>query len=150
MNFAECSNQASICIEYVDASAQAVQTVCEVYVQTDDYGEEEQTSRRDVDSCSSQYYGSSECASTSECGVTADHKRIIIEKDSEIIVLQNELGVREAIVIGSPRFARARARRSAKPSSAFQMKEDELEELRQLNRRLEEKYENAWSNFNVN
>ncbi|XP_032666498.1 uncharacterized protein LOC116841996 [Odontomachus brunneus] len=108
----ECNNQASVCIEYVDASSQAAQTVCEVCVQTDEYRDanvqiddyDGRQVQRDVDSCSSQYYGSSESASTSErkLRLTTDleicernHKRVIIQKDSEIIVLKNELGVKE-------------------------------------------------------
>lgn len=118
MNFAECSNQASVCIEYVDASSQAVQDMCEVCVQTDEckdpdigiddgYDDGKQV-RDDLDSCSSQYYGSSESASTSECGLRLaagretcekSHKRIIIQKDSEIIVLKNELSVGSNIAI---------------------------------------------------
>ncbi|XP_025156459.1 myosin-14-like [Harpegnathos saltator] len=140
----ECSNQTSICIEYVDASSQAGQTMREVCVQTDECKDARDVEddgngrmRRDVDSCSSQYYGSSESGSASDCRfqlqAAADldgdscedsHKRTIIQKDSEIIVLKNELG----------------------------MKEDELEELRELNRRLEERHENAKilrRNFNI-
>ncbi|XP_020280362.1 putative leucine-rich repeat-containing protein DDB_G0290503 isoform X2 [Pseudomyrmex gracilis] len=118
------------CIEYADASFQAMLAeVREVAVQTDECKNiDEYDKQSNVDSASSEYYESSESASTSESesGVNTDpeiceknHKRVIIQKDSEIIVLKNELG----------------------------MKDDELDELRELNRELQallkEKDENA-------
>ncbi|XP_071575098.1 uncharacterized protein [Temnothorax nylanderi] len=118
INFAERSEQASVCIEYVDASSQAVQDVCEIGVQTEECKDDDAYDRQsNVDSPSSQYYETTESVSTSESelGINSDpevcersHKGVIIQKDSEIIVLKNELG----------------------------MKEDELEELRELNRHL--------------
>lgn len=104
MNFAERNDQASICIEYVDASSQAMQDVRETGVQTEECKDNNADDKQsNVDSPSSQYYGSSESVSTSESesGVNSDpevcersHKGVIIQKDSEIIVLKNELGVR--------------------------------------------------------
>ncbi|XP_039313029.1 sporulation-specific protein 15 [Solenopsis invicta] len=145
----ERNNQASVCIEYVDASSQTAQDVREVSVLTEECTNTSQVAKdvrevgvlteeckdndaydkqSNVDSPSSRYYETSESVSMSESelGVNSDpegyersHKRVIIQKDSEIIVLKNELG----------------------------MKEDELEELRLLNRQLqtllEEKDENA-------
>lgn len=166
MNLAECSNQASVCIEYVDASSQAAQTVREVCVQTDECqdanvqvdGYDGRQVRRDADSCSSQYYGSSESASTSErqLRLTTDldicernHKRVIIQKDSEIIVLKNELGVRNDSAIRANEFDGVNRVNHAR-LLAFQVKEDELEEL---HHRLKKRNEDAriWRlNFNVN
>lgn len=105
MNFAECSNQASICIEHVDAACQVAKKLCEVCVQTDEYkdasieigGYDEGQTRRDTDSCSSRYYESSDNTDLETC--EKSHKRIIIQKDSEIIVLKNELGVRSDAMI---------------------------------------------------
>lgn len=103
MNFAERNDQANICIEYVDASSQAVQDVREMGVQTEECKDNDADDKQSVDSPSSQYYGSSESVSTSESelGSNSDpevcersHKGVIIQKDSEIIVLKNELGVR--------------------------------------------------------
>ncbi|XP_071644474.1 uncharacterized protein [Temnothorax longispinosus] len=118
INFAERSEQASVCIEYVDASSQAAQDVREIGVQTEECKDDDAYDRQsNVDSPSSQYYETTESVSTSESelGINSDpevcersHKGVIIQKDSEIIVLKNELG----------------------------MKEDELEELRELNRHL--------------
>ncbi|XP_012056221.1 PREDICTED: paramyosin-like [Atta cephalotes] len=107
----------SICIEYVDASSQAAQDVREMGVQTEEYKENDDK-QSNVDSPSSRYYETTESVSTSESelGMNSDpeiceknHKGVIIQKDSEIIVLKNELG----------------------------MKEDELEELRELNKHMQ-------------
>ncbi|EGI64384.1 hypothetical protein G5I_07189 [Acromyrmex echinatior] len=133
----EHNEQMSICIEYVDASSQATQDVREMGVQTEEYKENDDK-QSNVDSPSSQYYETTESVSTSESelGMNSDHeiceknhKGVIIQKDSEIIVLKNELG----------------------------MKEDELEEVRELNRHmqtlLKEKDENTSilrRNVNVN
>ncbi|XP_077277631.1 uncharacterized protein LOC143905864 [Temnothorax americanus] len=118
INFAERSEQASVCIEYVDASSQAAQDVREIGVQTEECKDDDAYDRQsNVDSPSSQYYETTESVSTSESelGINSDpevcersHKGVIIQKDSEIIVLKNELGVRNY----------------------------ELEELRELNRHL--------------
>ncbi|KYN02680.1 hypothetical protein ALC62_06480 [Cyphomyrmex costatus] len=113
----EHNEQASICIEYVDASSQAAQDVREMGVQTEECKENDDK-QSNIDSPSSQYYETTESVSTfeSELGMNSDpeiceknHKGVIIQKDSEIIVLKNELG----------------------------MKEDELEELRDLNRHMQ-------------
>ncbi|XP_018304974.1 paramyosin-like isoform X2 [Mycetomoellerius zeteki] len=113
----EHNEQMSICIEYVDASSQAAQDVREMGVQTEECKENDDK-QSNVDSPSSQYYETTESISTSESelGMNSDpeicernHKGVIIQKDSEIIVLKNELG----------------------------MKEDELEELRELNRHMQ-------------
>nr|XP_012232770.1 PREDICTED: polyamine-modulated factor 1-binding protein 1-like [Linepithema humile] len=126
----ERNKQANTCIEYIDVSSQMIPDVCEVGVQTDGCkNNDDYNKQSNVDSSSSQsYYESSESVSVSESesGVNSDpemceksHKRVIIQKDSEIIVLKNELGMRE----------------------------DELEELRELNRHLQtllkEKNENT-------
>lgn len=84
-------------------SSQAVQAVCEAGVQTDGCkNSDDYDKQSNIDSSSSQYYESSESVSTSgsESGMNSDpavcekaHKRVIIQKDSEIIVLKNELGV---------------------------------------------------------
>lgn len=125
LNFAERNNQASVCIEYVDASSQTAQDVREVSVLTEECTNTSQVAKdvrevgvlteeckdndaydkqSNVDSPSSRYYETSESVSMSESelGVNSDpegyersHKRVIIQKDSEIIVLKNELGVRE-------------------------------------------------------
>ena len=98
INFAE---HMSICIEYVDASSQAAQDVREMGVQTEEYKENDDK-QSNVDSPSSRYYETTESVSTSESelGMNSDpeiceknHKGVIIQKDSEIIVLKNELGV---------------------------------------------------------
>ncbi|XP_070162417.1 putative leucine-rich repeat-containing protein DDB_G0290503 [Polyergus mexicanus] len=132
------SDQTSTYIEYVDASSQVMQEVCEVGVQTDGYKNDAYDGQSNVDSSSSQYCESSESVSTSESELRINldplvvceknHKGVIIQKDSEIIVLKNELG----------------------------MKEDELEELRELNKHLQtllkEEDENAnilRHNFNI-
>lgn len=104
MNFAGRNEQASTCIEYVDVSSQVIQDACEVGVQTDGCkSSDDHDEQSNVDSSSSQYYKSSGSASKSE-GVNSDpevceksHKGVIIQKDSEIIVLKNELGVRNNI-----------------------------------------------------
>lgn len=98
--------------------------------------------RSNVDSPSTRYYETSESVSTSESelGVNSDpevcersHKGVIIQKDSEIIVLKNELGVRALRRLDRSQY------HGYGPLSAFafQMKEDELEELRELNRHLQ-------------
>ncbi|XP_011883541.1 PREDICTED: sporulation-specific protein 15-like [Vollenhovia emeryi] len=133
----EGNEQPRVCIEYVDASSQAAQEVREMGVQTEECQDNDvYYQQSNGDSPSSRYYETSESVSTSESelGVNSDsevcgrsHKGVIIQKDSEIIVLKNELG----------------------------MKEDELEELRELNRHLQSllKEKNEDSNFlrrNVN
>jgi len=109
INFAERNERASICVEYVDAFSQVAQDVREMGVQTD-YKEEckeNDEKQSNVDSPSSQYYETSESVSTfeSELGINSDpevcersHKGVIIQKDSEIIVLKNELGVRNDFI----------------------------------------------------
>lgn len=104
INFAERDERAGVCIEYVDAFSQAAQDVREMGVQTEEYKDNDAYDRRsNVDSPSSRYYETSDSASMSESesGVNSDpevcersHKGVIIQKDSEIIVLKNELGVR--------------------------------------------------------
>lgn len=82
-----------------------MQDVCEVGVQTDKY-KHDTYDEQSVDSSSSQYCESSDSASTSESELRMNldpevceknHKGVIIQKDSEIIVLKNELGVRNKI-----------------------------------------------------
>ncbi|XP_011695060.1 PREDICTED: early endosome antigen 1-like [Wasmannia auropunctata] len=115
-NMRECNERASICVEYVDASSQATQEVREMGVQTEECKENDEK-QSNVDSLSSEYYKTSESVSTSETELEnsdsetceRSHKGVIIQKDSEIIVLKNELG----------------------------MKEDELEEQRELIRHLQ-------------
>jgi len=109
INFAERNERASVCVEYVDASSQAAQDVREMGVQTD-YKEEckeNDEKQSNADSPSSQYYETSESVSTfeNELGINSDpeicersHKGVIIQKDSEIIVLKNELGVRNDFI----------------------------------------------------
>lgn len=144
MNFAERDERAGVCIEYVDAFSQAAQDVREMGVQTEGCKDNDAyDGRSNVDSPSSRYYETSESASTSESesGVNSDsevcersHKGVIIQKDSEIIVLKNELGVR---ALASARSKPLESNTLLYPPFAFQMKEDELEELRELNRHLE-------------
>ncbi|GAB1868605.1 hypothetical protein CAJAP_09684 [Camponotus japonicus] len=133
----EYNDRTNTCIEYVDASSQVMQDVCEVGVQTDKYKSDVYDRQSNVDWSSSQYCESSESVTTSESELRLNldpevceknHKGVIIQKDSEIIVLKNELG----------------------------MKEDELEDLRELNKHLQtllkEKDENAnilRHNFNI-
>lgn len=81
-----------------------MQEVCEVGVQTDRYKNDAYDGQSNVDSSSSQYCESSESTSESELRINLDpevceknHKGVIIQKDSEIIVLKNELGVRNNI-----------------------------------------------------
>lgn len=83
-----------------------MQEVCEVGVQTDRYKNDAYDGQSNVDSSSSQYCESSESVSTSESELRINldpevceknHKGVIIQKDSEIIVLKNELGVRNNI-----------------------------------------------------
>lgn len=83
-----------------------MQDVCEVGVQTDKYKDDTYDEQSNVDSSSSQYCESSESVSTSESELRINldpdvceknHKGVIIQKDSEIIVLKNELGVRNNI-----------------------------------------------------
>ena len=104
INSAEYSDRTSTCTEYVDASSQVTRDVCEVGVQTDSkYKNDAYDGQSNVDSSSSQYCESSESVSTSESELRINldpevceknHKGVIIQKDSEIIVLKNELGVR--------------------------------------------------------
>lgn len=81
----------------------------EVGVQADECKDDYDKRPINTDESSSQYYENSESVSTSESelGVNSDpavceknHKRVIIEKDSEIIVLKNELGVRSDLLVG--------------------------------------------------
>lgn len=74
--------------------------VREIGVQTENDAYDKQSN---VDSPSSQYYETSESVSTSESELEINsdpevcersHKGVIIQKDSEIIVLKNELDVR--------------------------------------------------------
>lgn len=116
INFAECNERASACIEYVDAFSQVEkQDIRETGVQTEECKDND--ARSNIDSPSSQYYETSESASTSESelGVNSDpevcersHKGVIIQKDSEIIVLKNELGVRKLVDLSSPYNGRSR------------------------------------------
>ncbi|XP_036149734.1 early endosome antigen 1-like [Monomorium pharaonis] len=131
INFTERSDQASAFIEYVDASSQVVQDVREVGVQTEECKNNDAYDKQsNVDSPVSQYYETNESVSMSESesGVNSDpdscersHKGVIIQKDSEIIVLKNELG----------------------------MKEDELEELREMNRHLQALLQEKEENTNI-
>lgn len=165
-NFAERNERASVCVEYVDASSQAAQDVRQVGVQTEECKESDDR-QSNVDSPSSRYYESNESVSTSESelGMNSDsdacersHKGVIIQKDSEIIVLKNELGVRNGVL---DRLYQSEFQITNYALSAFaflfQMKDDELEELREMNRHwqtlLEEKDKNEgvlMRNVNVN
>lgn len=104
MNFAERNEQANACIGYV--SSEVIRDVCEVGVQTDGYKNSDDYDKQSNIDSSSQYCGSSESVSISEneSGVNSDpevckksYKGVIIQKDSEIIVLKNKLGVRNNI-----------------------------------------------------
>lgn len=93
------------CSEYIDASAQVTREMQEVAVQTDEY-KSNYHEMLNADSSSSQYCESSETGSISDSELRINlnpelcdksHKGVIIQKDSEIIVLKNELGVRSNI-----------------------------------------------------
>jgi ABC-type anion transport system duplicated permease subunit len=102
IDFAGCNKQSNICVEYVDAFLQVIQDVCEIGIQTHineyenkgDYNnyylmiivfsinimEIIKILSKNLYKIDFDIYGKS-------------HKKIIIQKDSEIIVLENELEV---------------------------------------------------------
>ncbi|KAL0134829.1 hypothetical protein PUN28_001542 [Cardiocondyla obscurior] len=99
------NKQETFCIECVDASIQVERDICEMGVQTEECRDNDIYDKQsNVDSPSSQYYETGESTSTfeSEFGINLDpescernHTEVIIQKDSEIIALKNELDMRE-------------------------------------------------------
>ncbi|XP_070522437.1 LOW QUALITY PROTEIN: uncharacterized protein [Cardiocondyla obscurior] len=146
INFADYNKQETFCIECVDASIQVERDICEMGVQTEECRDNDIYDKQsNVDSPSSQYYETGESTSTfeSEFGINLDpescernHTEVIIQKDSEIIALKNELDVRELIMIETS-FRSNECAMYTLFIFAFQMREDDLKDLQDLNRHLQ-------------